>query len=338
MKTYIFLFAMTVLNSIPAFAQCEKLLIDGEEQYNRKNYKKALEYFDRALKSNCPSAGDWVQKCSNAISAVTIEAANARTIKAEARAQAAIEAKAIAEAEVEKALTAAELAEARAKAAETAIIEARAKAMAEIAASESANKMRNTMRRMVAVNVDSNPTQSLVGGDRYKGEVAGNVRSGLGVYCWEDGTIYLGKFENDVIHGEGIYIAAEGFQVSNCPYCIYYSGNFEEGLKTGSGQCYDELGHLLYNGAFENGKPLLEYSDKSNPKATCKFELINCGDGDMYMGSTQEGQKSGLGVYTWSNGNLWFGVWKKGRRAGYGIYMSSSGSVTRGIWDGDEYF
>lgn len=334
----ILLVVIIILNGLSVFAQCEKLLIDGEEHYHRKNYKKALEYFERAMKSNCPGAGDWVQKCSNALSAATIEAANARTIKAEAKAQAAIEAKAVAEAEVEKALTAAEIAEARAKAAETAIVEARAKAMAEIAASETASEMRNKIRRIVSANVDSNPSQSLVSGDRYKGQTAGNVRQGLGIYCWEDGTIYMGNFENDLSRGEGIYIAAEGFQVSNCPYCIYYSGRFEEGLKAGTGHCYDELGHLIYSGAFGNGKPLSDYSDKSNPDAVRKFEIMHCGDGDMYMGSTLHGQKSGLGVYVWQNGNLWLGNWKEGRRAGFGIYLSLNGSVTAGTWSGDDYF
>jgi len=344
MQKYIVLLAIFILGSNYTFAQCDNLLRKGEEQYNKKEYKKAVEFFSQASELNCPGANDWIGKCNARINEQTAGAVNAQVAKAKAEAKDAKAEAEVAKTEAKMANAAKEKAEAEAIAAKTEtavlaakIVDSRTKAQAEIDALKEASNRRKDIRRIIAANLNSNPTQSFDNGNRYKGETTENVRNGLGVYLWRDGTIYLGEFKDDNMDGVGIYITGEGFQIRNCEYGTYYSGGFSDNLKSGAGCCYDELGNLLYNGMFADDKPVSEYPDDSDQNASYKFEMIDYDNNGKYIGSTVDGQRNGLGVYFWDNGDMWFGNWENGQRDGYGIHLSFSGAVTTGTWNGDDY-
>ena len=344
MQKYIILFAIIILSINYVFAQCDNLLKKGEEQYNKKEYKKAVEFFSQALELNCPGANDWIGKCNARIKEQTTGVVNAQVAKAKAETKAAKAEAEVAKMKAAEAAAAKEKAEAEAIAAKTEtaaltaeIVNSRIKAQAEIDAWKEASNRRKDIRRIIAANLNSNPTQSFDNGNRYKGEVTENVRNGMGVYLWRDGTIYFGEFKDDNMNGAGIYITGEGFQILNCEYGIYYSGRFSDNLKSGTGYCYDELGNLLYNGEFADDKPVSEYPDKSVQNASYKFEALDYDNNGKYIGSTVNGQRNGLGVYFWENGDMWFGNWENGQRNGYGIHISFSQTVTTGTWHGDDY-
>lgn len=320
MKKSIILFTIIILSANSVFGQdCNKLLKDGEERYNTGKYEEAKQYFYKALEFNCPDAKEWVAKCDDGIKK-QVAAVKATAAKAE-KARAAAEAAAIAA----KTETAAMV---------TAIYDARAQAQAEIDASEEATNKRNEIRSMIHANLDSNPTQSLDSGAKYKGETTGNIRNGLGVYLLSNGNIYFGKFENDNMNGQGVYMVEEGFQVRNCQYGVYYAGEFSDNNKSGMGYCYDTLGNLLYDGTFADDKPTSQYPIENEHY---KFEIISYDNNGRYVGSTMDGQRNGLGVYLWDNGDMWFGNWENGQRDGYGIHISLDGPVTTGTWHGDNY-
>jgi len=337
MYKYIVLFAIIILSGNCAFAQCDKLLKKGEEQYNKKEYKKAIEYFFQASELSCPGANDWIRKCNVRINEQAIGVVNVQVTKVKEEAAKAKEAEKAAKAAKEKAEAEAIAAKTEIAALVATITDSRAKAQAEINALEETANKRNEVRRIIAANLNSNPTQSLDNGDKYKGETTGNIRNGLGVYLLSKGTVYFGEFKDDNMNGAGIYIVEEGFQVRNCQFSICYSGEFSDNLKSGAGYCYDELGNLLYNGAFADDKPVSEYSVESDQYSSYKFEVIDYNNEGKYIGSTVSGQRNGLGVYFWGNGDMWYGKWENGLRNGYGIYIPLNGIITTGTWHGDNY-
>lgn len=56
-------------------------------------------------------------------------------------------------------------------------------------------------------------------------------------------------------------------------------------------------------------------------------------DGAVYRGEQNaEGQKHGVGRYTWKDGSFYDGEWKNGERDGVGMYTYPSGGVYEGEW------
>ena len=167
----------------------------------------------------------------------------------------------------------------------------------------------------------------------YKGEKSDGVRSGLGIYAWDDESYYLGRWSNGDENGIAIYIVPDGYHITNCPDCVYFVGKFSDDEKSGKGTCYDAYGNLIYYGDFKNNKPTETYPTTGNYSAY-RFECIKYDGGDIYLGETKNGQREGQGLYIWeSTGNAWYGPWKEGNRDGYGIYFQYSGSVSTGTWD-----
>ena len=167
----------------------------------------------------------------------------------------------------------------------------------------------------------------------YKGEFSGDERLGLGVVKWSGGSYYIGCW-NGFMDGLGIYIVPVGYVVGGgCSSSMYYVGEWYS-LKTGIGICYDEYGNINYIGGFENDRPTERYpmSGYNNDK----FECIEYGTGNYYVGMTTGGKPDGLGFYMWQNGNLWFGEWENGKRNGYGVHMSYEGKITTGDWKDDK--
>lgn len=98
-------------------------------------------------------------------------------------------------------------------------------------------------------------------GEKYVGNFVHGYMSGQGTYTYQ-GDKYVGEWDNDKKNGFGKYTAAEGREVSNCPNCKYYVGNYVDNEKSGFGRCYDEDGNLLFEGYFENNKPIGVYPNQ----------------------------------------------------------------------------
>ncbi len=72
------------------------------------------------------------------------------------------------------------------------------------------------------------------------------------------------------------------------------------------------------------------------------FEVINYPDGTVlnYKGCVLNGKPHGKGTMLWRNGEKYVGSWENGKRSGYGIYSFSDGSEAdryEGHWANDEF-
>lgn len=165
----------------------------------------------------------------------------------------------------------------------------------------------------------------------YKGQADDEGRNGLGVYKWDSGSYYWGRWANGDMNGMAIYLITDGrSHVSNCSDCMYYVGYYSNDKKNGQGTCYDKYGNLIYYGNFSEGAPTETYP--SSGYSEYKFQYYELANGDKYIGETKNGNFHGQGIYIWSNGDSWFGEWNNGQRNGYGLYMFYSGSVVYGKW------
>ncbi len=77
----------------------------------------------------------------------------------------------------------------------------------------------------------------------YRGEMAGGVRQGLGVFIWEDGTRYEGQFHANRRNGHGIHYETDGDR---------YEGEFVEDDRRGFGAFHKPDGRV-WRGEFLDG-------------------------------------------------------------------------------------
>jgi hypothetical protein len=42
---------------------------------------------------------------------------------------------------------------------------------------------------------------------------------------------------------------------------------------------------------------------------------------NRYIGFWRKGQRSGLGMFVYSNGDIYLGEWRQGKKCGFGIYI-----------------
>ena len=101
-------------------------------------------------------------------------------------------------------------------------------------------------------------TYTYKNGDKYVGAYKNDKKEGQGTYTWSHGDKYVGACKNGKMEGQGTYSG----DVSNCPDCMKYSGQWKEEKKHGFGRCYDRSGNLLYEGNFENDKPVGTYPNR----------------------------------------------------------------------------
>jgi len=120
----------------------------------------------------------------------------------------------------------------------------------------------------------------------------------------DDVDIYIGSWENDKMHGKGIYIWSKSNTVH-----AKYEGGFSGGLKSGHGKETWKSGQM-YEGSFvgglKDGFGILDFS--ANKK--CKFL--------KYIGTFKDDDLSGLGTLTWKNGDVYRGHFENGTMHGSG--------------------
>ena len=90
---------------------------------------------------------------------------------------------------------------------------------------------------------------------------------------------YVGAWSNGKMHGQGIYMFANGFS---------YQGQFKNGMIDGFGTMTDPTGRKLYEGDYVNGKMhgkgTYTFPDGSYYTGEMKYDLI-CGYGVMRFAS-----------------------------------------------------
>ena len=59
----------------------------------------------------------------------------------------------------------------------------------------------------------------------------------------------------------------------------------------------------------------------------CRDYVTQNYDNGSYKGQVYDGNRSGLGMYSWNEGDCYIGAWRSGNRNGNGIYMASQGKT-----------
>ena len=122
-----------------------------------------------------------------------------------------------------------------------------------------------------------------------------NLKWGKKVFS--DNGLYIGQFNEKIIHGKGVYIWNSG---------NYYVGTWKNQKEEGLGKNFDVNDKLVYEGELHNGE--------RHGIGTLFY------DKGKYVGSFEFGRLNGKGIYTWKNGDKWEGYFLNNNLHGIGIY------------------
>ena len=81
--------------------------------------------------------------------------------------------------------------------------------------------------------------------DEYIGNWKEGKKDGVGIYKWNEGSVYVGEFKNNKIEGKGVCYNKDGF--------LIYEGEWRNNLVDGNGRYIWEDGKM-YEGEFLQGK------------------------------------------------------------------------------------
>ena len=147
-------------------------------------------------------------------------------------------------------------------------------------------------------------------------EVNGTPFTGLSSYTFEDGTKYLGTFENGKIDKYGIFYYSNG---------IKYNGEHLNGVWNGKGIFNYGRGIIEYKGYFKffqfNEFGIIFTFQMNKGKIIGKHE---------YSGEFKGGRQNGYGIYTDPEGRKYSGEWKDGNFGGVGKFEYPDGEVCEG--------
>lgn len=178
-------------------------------------------------------------------------------------------------------------------------------------------------------------------GGEYEGDVVGGKRQGYGKMTWNDGSEYIGYWDNDTPHGKGTFksngvLTYDGNWKHNewhgygvwyySTGAKYYDGQWQDGKRHGYGTEYDGDGKILYQGQWRDGE---------KATSTVERKKLSYHNGD-YVGDVVAGKKHGKGVMHYLDGTRYEGQWQNDKRHGKGTLYYSNGSICyRGDWQND---
>ena len=182
---------------------------------------------------------------------------------------------------------------------------------------------------------------------------AAGKRTGKGRYEWNDGSVYVGQWTDDLREGEGTFTWANGDSYSGA-YSndkreglgtkVYrngetYTGYWKKGLKHGQGE-YAWPNGQRYTGEWKDGVKH-GIGSKTWPNG-CKYEgqwkddemdgfgEFNWPEGDRYAGEYVKGLREGRGHKIWASGTEYIGSWQADLRDGSGELKYADGRIFRG--------
>lgn len=171
---------------------------------------------------------------------------------------------------------------------------------------------------------------------KFRGQYLKGKRNGMGLLELKKGFIYVGDFYRDDMTGYGMMIAPIGQTIENCPECAFFVGNWNKGIKTGMGTCYDTEGNLIYRGQFANDRPVQAYPS-ANVDVSKQFSLLDLSNGNIFIGETRNIEADGYGLISFKNGNIWLSSFKNGAGNGIGLHMYANGEWETFNYKNGEY-
>ncbi len=181
-----------------------------------------------------------------------------------------------------------------------------------------------------AAGVKGTASYALPNGDRYEGDVVGNVRSGQGTYFFANGDKYQGEFVEGGFKGKGTMSFANGDR---------YEGHFLGTVKQGSGvmqfankdryegEFVDNLYHGKGSFVFATGERYSGDYVRGLKQGRGTYLFANR---DRYEGEFDNDHPHGKGVMTHANGDVFEGQWVKGIKQGQGSYRFAGGDRYEG--------
>ena len=143
--------------------------------------------------------------------------------------------------------------------------------------------------------------------------------TGFGHHIFEDGTKYIGTFENGKMNKYGIFFYSNG---------IKYNGEHLNGVWNGKGIFNYKNGFVSYRGKFKffafDEFGIISTIQMNKGKIIGKHE---------YIGQFKEGKQNGIGIYTDPEGRKYSGEWKNGNFGGIGKFDYPDGEVCEGEFE-----
>ena len=140
--------------------------------------------------------------------------------------------------------------------------------------------------------------------------------TGINSYRFEDGTKYLGTFENGRINKYGIFFYFNGIQ---------YNGEHLNGVWNGKGIFKYGNDIINYKGYFQ----FFQFNEFGIISTIQKFKGKIIGKHE-YTGDFKGGRQNGYGIYTDPEGRKYSGEWKDGNFGGIGKFEYPDGEVCEG--------
>ena len=201
--------------------------------------------------------------------------------------------------------------------------------------------------------VKGRASYALPNGDRYEGEVLGNVRSGQGTYSFANGDRYEGPFVDGIFSGKGVMSFANGDRYEGqiqgtvkqgSGVMVFankdrYEGEFSDNLYHGKGTFVFGTGER-YSGDYvrglKQGRGVYVFANRDKYEGDFDSDLphgkgtMTHANGDVFEGSFVKGIKQGQGAYRFANGDRYEGEFVDGLFSGKGRLLLSSGDRYEG--------
>ena len=133
----------------------------------------------------------------------------------------------------------------------------------------------------------------------------------IGTYTFDDGSQYVGPFNDGEFHGHGTFIFLSGHR---------YVGDFQQSKRTGRG--------LM---VFANGDRYLGDHVDGVRAGTGSYQFAE--SKNRYVGQMQRGLFHGVGSFFFADGGRYIGEFRDGKYNGQGVTYKSDGTVTSmGVW------
>ena len=123
---------------------------------------------------------------------------------------------------------------------------------------------------------------------------------------------------------ERIWDACVGIKVSKGEY--FYKGGFRNGKMHGFGV------YVVIQKHHRGNKYVGEFVDGEKDG----IGTYTYANGDLYVGLFRANKRNGKGVFTFKNGERYEGEYKDDKREGYGTYLKSNGEKYAGYWANDQ--
>lgn len=170
----------------------------------------------------------------------------------------------------------------------------------------------------------------------YLGEWKNQMREGIGILKWSDGSVYKGNFIENKANGYGkLYHSNneyyEGMWIEDKALGIGVYGDSKGGIYQGFWQADKQYGYGIET--WSNGSCYEGYYKEGEKEG---FGVLAFNDGSIYSGEFANNNIEGIGTLVFSDKRVYQGHWKNNKMNGYGILKWPNGQYFEGAFINDK--